>query len=200
MSLQDTLPGLGSKSDYHGFREQLEFANINTDLIQLKAFYKLAFPNVVVAIKITDIKRQRQGIDTMVVLKGGKKIYFDEKIRSKDYSDILLEEYSVWRGYPRLGGRDFGLHDSVPPELARLLKPGWISGKKQTDYITYVFKPSRRVYFLPFLLLQRTWRAKHLDWLAKYGRKAARNATYWTTNIPVPIDVLFKALYDTAEW
>ena len=198
--MQKQLPGLENIEDYHDFRQRLEFANVNTKVLRLEAFYKSAFPNVVSVLKVTNIEEQRQGIDTIAILASDKRVCFDEKIRSKDWGDILLEEYSVWKGYPRLSGREFGIHEAVPPELERFLKLGWISAEKKTDYITYVIKPSRKVYFLPFLLLQRAWRIKHGEWLTEYGRRPARNKTYWTTNVPIPTDVLFDSLYATATW
>ena len=186
--------------DYHDFKERLALANANTRLEQLQVFYRSVFPGVESVTKIADVEKQRQGIDTVVTLCNGKKIYFDEKYREEDYGDILLEEYSVWRGYPFIGNREFGPRDSVPPMLAQHLVPGWLVGEKMTDYIIYIVGPSGVVYLLPFLLLQRAWRLNYFNWLAKYGRVASRNKGYHTTNIPVPVSVLFDSLYDTAQW
>lgn len=204
---QIELPGMEALVNYQDFRSRLEYANYSSNAIQLERFYKDVFPGVVSVKKITDKKKQRQGIDTALIMISGKVYYFDEKIRSRDYDDILLEEWSVWCGYPLLGGRKFGEKEKVTKDLMHLLKVGWLGGNKLTDYISYVMKPSRKVYFLPFLLLQRAWKRNYFTWLATYGRvstittdKKTRVYLYHTTNIPVPVDVLFEALYATAQW
>jgi len=204
---QLVLPGLEEVSDYHRFKESLQVAQINSTLMQLEIFYKSCFPGVIAVSKVTSLELQRQGIDTIVEFEGGKKVYFDEKIRQKDYGDILLEEYSIWRDYPLIIPRTDGLEpievarfEIVPADYEDLLVFGWINGQKKTDYITYVVKPSKRVYFLPFLLLQRAWAQYHHVWLRRFGRMAAPNRYYWTTNIPIPVDTLFRALFESADW
>jgi len=175
-STQLYLPGLSTPHGYHDFQNQLTYSDVN--LIQLDFFYKRAFPHAICIEKVTDLTLQKQGIDTKVFLKNGKVLYFDEKKRKKDYGDILLEEYS-----------DFDRR-----------KLGWLSGEKQTDYITYIVRPSRMAYFLPFLLLQRAWLTHYHEWLKNYGREFAPNKTYRTSNIPVPTEVLFKAIFECAKF
>jgi hypothetical protein len=59
-----------------------------------------------------------------------------------------------------------------------------------------IVKPSKKVYFLPFLLLRKVWVSNYENWLSKYARRFAPNKTYRTSNIPIPVDVLFKALHE----
>jgi len=212
--LQFSLPGLEGH-DYHDFTESLQWAEVDSNLLQLGIFYRSCFPGVVGVSKVVDPRLQRQGVDTVVELQSGKQIYFDEKIRRQDYGDILLEEYSVWPGYPRIDPKEsnaafldcpepieVGVYELVPEPYDRCLTLGWVNGVKVTDYITYVVKPSKKVYFLPFLLLQRAWGKYYSLWLrsSPRGRLPAQNRTYVTTNIPVPVEVLYHALFEEANW
>jgi hypothetical protein len=121
---------------------------------------------------VTDRELQKQGVDKVLTLENGKEIYIDEKVRDGDWDDFLLEEYSV----------------------EHKKKIGWLGRDKLTDYIVYVFKPSKRVYFLPFLLLQRVWVRYYREWKKTYDTKEADNGNYFTTSIPIPMDVLFSVL------
>lgn len=195
--IQLQLPGIEQTiTTYHDFQQQLQYANVNTSPDQLQIFYASFFPWLKSVEKVHDRILQRQGIDTIVTFENGKRVYFDEKVRKKDWGDILLEEFSVWRNYPFLNGVEIGKFDEAIGWHDAGLKPGWLNGNKTTDYIAYIVKPSRKVYFLPFLLLQSAWRRFYLQWLADYGRRPAKNKRYTTTNVPVEIDILYQALYE----
>lgn len=201
MNEQYSLPGLERlPTNAHEFKNMLEVADMNSGLLQLEVFYREAFPHLETIEKVSDVSMQRQGIDTIITVAGGKKYYFDEKIRTHDYGDILLEEWSVWYNYPRIHGREINQYEAVPKGCRNGLVPGWISGKKQTDYIAYIIKPSRKAYFLPFLLLQRAWLGNYCKWIKEYGRiptstQEEGHIKYYTTNIPIPTGVLYEVLY-----
>jgi len=154
------------------FQTDLEQSWVDSEELDLDAIYISCLPNVVSVESVRDVALQRQGVDKIVTLGNGKKLYFDEKIRQEDYGDICLEEYS---DYDR-----------------RVV--GWLSQSKITDYIVYVIKPTRKVYFLPFYLLQRAWLKNYHQWLWTYKRRFSPNKRYRTSFIAVPIDVLFNAI------
>lgn len=198
---QLALPGLEFSGDYHDFFHQLAYAEANSKILQLTRFYKSCFPDTMAVEKVKDRKLQRQGIDTRLTLYNMKRIYFDEKIRKRNWSDILLEEYSVWKNYPFVGRERIKKCQPVTPlQDSWKMKPGWISGQKLTDYITYVIKPSLAVYFLPFLLLRKAWLTHYSEWVVRYGRVFASNEGYVTTSVPVPVDVLYRALFEVEKW
>jgi len=180
----------------HVFQESLDRANDDTPEEWLEILYKESFPGVYDVRKVHDLELQRVGVDTVLILKNGKRIYIDEKVRGRDYGDVLLEEFSIWRDYPMLNGAYVG-----PKQPARdwqgVLTPGWLCGEKQTDYIAYIIKPSQQVYFLPFFMLQRAWMRHYPRWLYNYGRIPVPNKGYTTTNIAVPIDVLYAAMAES---
>lgn len=161
-----------------------EMNNFNTDLLYslesnfdktINEAYYHAFPHLVKINEVEDKERQMLGIDKELVFKNGNTVYVDEKKRRTDYGDILLEEYSNF-------------------ETKRV---GWLGKDKYTDYVVYVIMPSKKVYFLPFLLLQKVWLENYHEWLIKYGRKFADNGTYKTSSIPVPTEELLSNLKES---
>ena len=173
--------GLYGETKFHEFYESLaqSLKDSNADFID--DAYRKAFPEIS-DIKIVDDKfLQKRGIDKVLFL-GEKQVFVDEKIRrcKKDYPDILLEEYSnLERGIP-----------------------GWLGRGKYTDYIAYIKFPQKKMYLLPFLLLQLAWKRNYAEWKKEYGIRSAINTDratgkflYTTTNIPIPIDVLYRAMW-----
>ena len=117
---------------------------------------------------------QRAGIDRLIVLSSSKTLHIDEKVREKDYGDILLE---FWSDKERR-------------------TPGWIAKDLSCDFIAYAIAPSRRCYLLPFQPLRAAWRDRRADWVARFGRREAQNAGYTTVGVPVPVEEVFTAITD----
>lgn len=159
----------GAMSDFH---QDLQFS-LDSDIdSELNKFYHEQFPELEKIEIVTKLSWQKRGVDKVLILASGKRILIDEKIRREDYGDILLEEYSNWE--------------------RKIV--GWLGNDKFTDYIVYMIEPTKTVYFLPFLLLQRAWQSNHDYWLATFGRREAQNKGYITTFIAVPTDVLLEAI------
>lgn len=117
-------------------------------------------------------EHQRAGIDRSVILENSKQILIDEKVRAKDYGDILLEYVSV---------------DATNA-------PGWVCKPLRCDFIAYAILPRGKAYLLPVVALQRAWRERSDYWLNKFGTKTAQNKGYKTLNCPIPFADLFRAL------
>jgi hypothetical protein len=156
----------------NNFYTDLEYSLEERENELFDNFYFRVIPNLERVEIINDLSLQKEGIDKKLILKNGKIILIDEKKRRKNYGDILLEEYSDY--------------DKK--------KVGWIGLNKQTDYIIYAIMPSKKVYLIPFLLLQKAWKSNYHNWMRIYGRKFAPNKYYVTSNIPVPVNVLIEAL------
>ena len=100
-------------------------------------------------------------------------ITIDEKVRRRDYGDILLEYVSN----DRRG------------------TPGWVENTDiQCDYIAYAVLPTSKVYLLPRRELQGAWWEHKQGWIDRYGTREAINDGYRTLNCPVPIRILYPAL------
>jgi hypothetical protein len=155
------------------FDKCLEYSQSTTNTDFVHEFIKDTFATLDNIERVDDdMDLQRRGIDIIVHLDNGNKIRIDEKIRKKWYGDILLEEYSV-------------LEDK---------KWGWLSREKYTDYIIYCCPSAGKGFLLPFQLLQLAWLKNYKHWRKEYGVKKAKNNGYTTTNIPVPVDVVFNAI------
>lgn len=156
----------------NNFETDLRYSLENNYDRRINRYYYKVFPELDKIGVVESIELQRKGIDKVLQMKSGKKILVDEKKRRKDYGDILLEEYSNWE----------------------TRRPGWLGRGHYTDYIVYVIVETGKVYLLPFLILQKAWRDNYAGWKRNYRTIQARNQTYTTTSLCIPIDILFRAL------
>ena len=154
----------------HNFDESLKFSFIYDE--DINDFYYHYFPTLAKIQIVKNLELQKQGIDKILKLKSGKKIYIDEKKREMDYGDIFLEEYS-----------DFNENT-----------PSWLDWSKKTDYISYIVLPTHKIYLIPFILLLKAWIYNYNSWLKKYGRRFSPNVGYFTSGIPIPPNELFRSI------
>lgn len=156
----------------HDFKERNAWSLSVSDEPFWNAVYKKAFPGLIHTELNTDLVRQKQGIDRVLYLGNGNVLYIDEKKRGKVYPDILLEYISV---------------DSTGA-------PGWIEKDLTMDYLAYAFVPAKLCYLFPWPMLRRAWLQYRNSWKQAYKPVIARNATYSTYSLPVPLAVLQKAV------
>lgn len=165
----------------HSFSESLAMSESYSDAPWWLDVYRAAFPNLATMTRVRDDGwAQRAGIDRRLTMTCGQTFTVDEKVRAKDWPDFALERWS---------------------DKARK-KPGWIQKPLGCDFIAYAFVPSATCYLLPVPALQRAWRQNCREWLAAYGEISAPNHGYVTTSVPVPRDVLLRALTTamTVRW
>lgn len=160
--------------------------------------YRKAFPGFYHRIVVTDRTLQHQGVDSVVQLKGGGKIYVDEKVRevkdkrgrtmTPETHGILLEEWSS----------------------VREGKVGWWRADLQTQFIAYAFLATQQCLMIPFQALRRTRVEFGNEWLTlasqnKQGFREVRSASRrgadeWETySIVVPVNRLKAALSDVID-
>jgi len=155
------------------FRKDLEFSHSAEDSEIWGKIYTKAFPSLQSFTSTRqDGELQRYGIDRTIVLKSGKAIYIDEKVRRKDYGDILLEY--------------------VSNDIKKT--PGWCEKPLFCDFIAYAILISKICYLLPVEPLQTAWSRNKEVWLNEYGVKLAKNIGYTTLNCPLPVNILFKEI------
>jgi len=153
--------------------------------------YREAFPNLVTLASVRqDGWAQRGGIDRVLTLGSGKTLTVDEKVRYKDYNDVALEYWSVWRN-------------------GKGVTPGWVAKDLACDYIAYAWVPTERCLLLPFQELRRAWKKHAREWV-DLGQRAsagfyvarAENDGYQTHSVCVPERVLLDAIRDclTVRW
>lgn len=164
-----------SARSVHSFEADLSRSHASSQASWWFALYKSAFPTLISATYVKgDGWAQRAGIDRVLTLACGRTYTVDEKLRSQDWPDILLEQWSD----------------------ERRRTAGWVQKPLACDFIAYVFEPSRNCYFLPVATLQRAWRMHGRRWISEFGQIRAPNEGYISTNVPVPIETLMNALSD----
>jgi hypothetical protein len=157
----------------HDFRERLAWSEAASTEPFWDAVYRKAFPNLVNHMQASgDTHSQRLGIDRVLILANGRTLYIDEKKRSQEYGDILLEYLSN--------------------DVTRA--PGWIEKDLAIDYLAYAFMQSKRCYLFPWAMLRRAWLHFGEQWRRDYRPVVAQNVGYQTWSVPVPIPVLRKAV------
>ena len=164
-----------SVSRVHRFSESLALSNAFADAEWWIPIYRQAFPKLMTAVSIReDGWAQRGGIDRVLTLQCGRTYTVDEKVRTENWPDILLEQWS--------------------DEERRI--PGWIQKPLACDFIAYAYAPTETCYLLPVAPLQRAWRQRGREWIVAYGTRRARNPGYVSVGVPVPRDVLMQAIVD----
>ena len=159
----------------HDFKESLDLSMQYTDAYWWIDIYREAFPNLQAAVSVkNDGWAQRGGIDRVLTLTSGRTITVDEKVRTKDWPDILLEYWS---------DEDHKVR-------------GWVAKDLACDFIAYAFIPSQTCYLIPFQTLRRAWKIHGREWVGKYRRIEAKNIGYTTVSVPIPIPILMNALED----
>lgn len=157
----------------HSFNESLRRSHAASDLPCWKQIYEAAFPGMVACIDHRqDGDHQRQGIDRSIILSNSKHILVDEKIRYRDYGDVLLE---YWSNHER--------------QIA-----GWVCKPLLSDYICYAIAPTGHAFLLPVPQLQQAWEVNGGEWCHRFGSRNARNNGYTTVSCPVPLEVLYPAI------
>jgi len=160
-------------SQIHDFNDCLALSHSVSDLSLWLDVYRQFFPDMVGFHDHRDDGwHQRQGIDRSIVLANSKQYLIDEKYRSVDYGDILLEYLSNDKTHAM----------------------GWVCKSIQCDFIAYAIGPRGKAYLLPVLQLQAAWRVNEKNWKTKYGTKVAKNHGYNTLSCPVPFKPLFSAI------
>ena len=136
--------------------------------------YKKFFPKVIDIEYISNLDVQKKGIYVIVTYNKGCTTTIDEKLRRKDYGDILLELVSKRKS------------DAID-------KKGWLF-TCQSEYIAYGIETTGKVYMLPVPLLKRAWITNRISWKNKYGQKIAPNRGYDTVSIHIPTQELLDAV------
>ncbi|WP_241659498.1 hypothetical protein [Sphingomonas glacialis] len=137
--------------------------------------YRRAFPTLMSAVAIEqDGWAQRAGIDRLLTLACGRTFTVDEKIRTQDWPDVLLERWSD----------------------EKRKTPGWVQKPLACDFIAYAYAPAATCVLLPVPALQRAWRQHGRQWIGLYGQRRAQNRGYTTISVPVPRGVLMQAIVE----
>ena len=166
----------------HDFKESLAKSAAQVDAPWWPIVYRRAFPTLSSHSSVRDDGwAQRAGIDRVLVLKCGRTVTVDEKVRERDYGDILLEYWS---------------------DHERRLK-GWAVKPLACEYIAYAVVETETCFLFPTLTLQSAVRANMRVWWQKaeqgmdgFRQVRAHNRSYVTVSVAVPKPVFFAAMRD----
>ena len=163
----------------HNFEEDLQFSLDARYESFWDAIYEKAFVNLKKTVLCEELHYQKMGIDRFVHLTNTRIFAIDEKVRRRDYGDILLEYIS---------------ND-------QLSTPGWICKNLAIDFMAYGFIDTKRAYLFSWPMLRRVWQRFGDDWinLAKAHRQGfkhveAKNVGYKTLSVAVPYSEIKKRL------
>jgi hypothetical protein len=164
----------------HSFAESLAQSAAYVDAPWWFDVYRSAFPTMQSCVAVrNDGWAQRAGIDRVLTLECGRVVRIDEKVRERDYGDILLEYWS---------------------DEARKVK-GWVCKPLNCDFIAYAIAPVATCYLFPVLPLQRAWHLNAQKWAvdARDGKdgfsiRKALNERHTTVSMAVPTKVLLAAI------
>ena len=160
-------------SKVHDFNTDLAYSEKASEEPFWQAVYRKAFPDLACFMANDhDNIAQRRGVDRVLLLNNQRVVYIDEKKRREVYQDILLEYIS---------------ND-------RTKAPGWINKDLAIDYLAYAFMPTYRCYLLDWLMLRRAWLRFGDDWKRRYPNIEAKNKSYSTWSVAVPITILCKVI------
>jgi hypothetical protein len=167
----------------HDFGEQLRLSNEARLEPFWEAAYRAAFPDFKCMVdNARDNGAQRCGVDRLVILQTSATLRIDEKVRSRDYGDMLLEVVSN----DRTGA------------------PGWIDKDLTIDFLAYGVLPKQRVYLFPWQPLRSAWARYGDSWKqrAKQGTQGyrvvpAKNRGYTTWSIAVPVSEVRRAVAES---
>jgi hypothetical protein len=169
----------------HDFTERLAWSENELNESFWLAAYSQFFPSMIASVPIRGNNQvQKDGVDRIIILNNNRKIHIDEKIRAKDYPDIALEF----------------IHTNGKSHASSKRADGWIEKPLFADYIAYAFAPSRRVYFLDWLILRRAWVGQKQAWKSKYTIATAYNSQgrYYSHSLCVPIEVLIASMSESS--
>jgi hypothetical protein len=167
----------------HNFADSLRLSHSQANAPWWEPVYRQFFPTFQTMVDIRqDGWAQRGGIDRIVILAGGKQLLIDEKVRSANWNDVLLEYWS---------DRD------------RRIK-GWIAQDLAIHYLAYAFIPSQKCLLFPFDLLRRAWFLNRRRWIhsGEYRQVEAFNKGYVTVSVAIPTAELLDVVKNTmlATW
>ena len=169
-------------STVHNFATSLRRSETQIDAAWWEAVYRKAFPTMAAMVPIRqDGWAQRRGIDRIIILASGKEIKIDEKVRDRDFNDVLLEYWSN----------------------AERRIPGWVAKDLACDFVAYAYLETQRCFLLPLHLLRRAWKHHGREWVSRaekkeegYKKVVAQNRGYTTTSVAVSWDILYEAICD----
>lgn len=170
--------GSGDKVGLRYFSSDFTKSQSARDILFWENHYKLRFPDMQYPPKKANEEEDKKGIDYFVYRLDQEPYPIQNKIRYKNYRDILLEKFHI-------------LDDGTSI-------PGWISQLDEVAEIAYGIYPTNKVFWIETTSLKNAWLENNKNWNDQYGpdkssRTMTSNRNWRTFNLPVPVKALINA-------
>lgn len=154
---------------------------------------KLSFMGVISRIdSIKDKEMQFAGIDKLILFSNGKTLKLEEKVRRKDYGDILIEI---------IANNNFASYDHITNEFkyTELKGVGWGMKNYSSDLLFYFIESENKGFMFSWKKFQAIFKGYLPIWydlaLQKkqgFAIRIAKNKTYDSINIAIPKKIFFE--------
>lgn len=168
------------------FDERLSFSI--KDIEEINVIYKREFGHDIKIKRFLPLEREKNGVDLEITLPNGEIKTCQEKKRSKNYQDILIEYCSQFN-----------------QNTQTCTKPGWIY-EISADYLVYLF-PNKTAKFYPVIYLKNAWVKNNTKWKAyaehqTNGFRLVQSATtsqngelqFLSLNVAIPLYIIQKEI------
>jgi hypothetical protein len=187
-----------SKMNHYG--QDINYAD-SSDIFEKTANFirsKMSrFDHIIKIDAVKDKQLQFSGVDKIVVTQSGKVLRLEEKVRRKDWGDLLVEVIADNR---------FAKYDPVNNsfEYEKKRGVGWGMKEYSTDLLLYYFEESDTGYILSWKKFKAMFDAMLPTWYIYaqqkqfgFDLKVAKNKGYQSINIAIPKDIFIEAYKKT---
>jgi hypothetical protein len=166
----------------YGFKQQMAMSYGVIESMDVPCLLMSKIPGST-GVRKADTADDKQGTDYFVDHIRGVPLSVDVKAREIDpidtyqSDDLALETWSVMR-----------------------TKRGWTwDAEKRTDYILWLFAPTKRYCLIPFHPLQVAFLKHAREWCKTYKRVTQPNIGYRSECVFVPRNVVWRAIYEVSN-
>lgn len=160
------------------FNNDLAYSESCYNNLPMSCIYRHFFPDYLRDTQVTDMKLQKDGVDT-IINRDGWDVWIDEKFRRNFWPDILIEMVS---------------NDSTGTK-------GWACKSNYfADFLLYIFTGSStncnnlHAHLIPVATLQKAVKELGDKWAREYPTKHAFNTGYTTHSVPIPTETFYEAV------
>jgi hypothetical protein len=170
------------------FNERLSFS-VTSNGRTFESIIQETLPGIAMVEK-TNAEQDKTGVDYVVTLRRGSRVFVDLKLRDKGCSRF-------WKS-----GEELALETwSVIPEDGCAGKTGWtLDEAKATHYTMHAFHPedSTQVFLLPFQLLRKAFRQNVKTWKTLYRTERQSSGSWKSECVFVPADIILSAITEAS--
>ena len=175
---------MGERGLIDTFNDALQYSFSKSG--KLESIIRSFFKNVDRVVDVSDMKRQRCGVDYDVFFKSGEMCVIQVKWRKRKFSGDFLIEFCSVSAEPY-------------PDEGDCKKLGWIY-TIDADYIFVIYEEDDLLKVYPVSILKLVWQENQRDWVNLYEIPSARTYRngnrYFTRNAAIPCNLLEQKMIE----